>query len=121
LETDAPSGRCSTAALEDNNMSAKRIIGTIAQAIACISGISLIAVALWAYLVDHYDPATGAYFDGFGRQLYGNIGIFGRNQSPGLIWELVDSGIAIVAFVITTSLFSFGTKLKRTSQKERDK
>ncbi|MEW6172857.1 MAG: hypothetical protein AB1510_07275 [Bacillota bacterium] len=96
-------------------MNGKRLIGTIVQAVACILGATLIAVALWAFLVDRYDPTTGTYFDGFGRQLHGNAGIFGRDQSPGLIWEIVDTGIAIVAFGITTGLYSFGTKLKRAS------
>ena len=98
-------------------MNGKRLIGTIVEATACIFGASIIAIALWAFLVDRYDAATGTYFDGFGRQLHGNAGIFGRELSPGLIWEIFDTGIAIVAFGIATSLFSFGTKLKRASQR----
>jgi len=96
-------------------MKGKRLIGTILQAMACIFGASLIAIALWAFLVDRYGPATGTYFDGFGRQLHDSAGMFGRDLSPGLIWEIVDTGIAIVAFGITTGLFSFGTKLKKDS------
>ena len=103
--------------LGDDNMNGKRLIGTILQATACIFGAALIAIALWAFLIDRYDPATQTYFDGFGRQLNENTGIFGRDLSPGLIWEIVDTGIAIVGFGITTSIFSFGTKLKRASQR----
>jgi len=96
-------------------MSGKRLIGTLVQAIACILGATLIAIALWAFLVDRYDPATGSCFDGFGRQLYGTSGFYGRDLSPGMIWEIVDTVIAIVAFGIITGLFSFGTKLKSFS------
>lgn len=97
-------------------MNGKRLVGTTIQATACIFGASIIAVTLWAFLVDRYDPATGVYFDGFGRQLHENAGICGSDLSPGFIWETVDTSIAIVAFWITTGLFSLGTNLKRTSQ-----
>ena len=98
-------------------MNGKRLIGNILQATACVFGTAVIAIALWAFLIDRYDPASHTYFDGFGRQLHENAGIFGRDLSPGLIWEIVDTGIAIVGFGITASIFSFGTKLKRASER----
>jgi len=99
--------------LGDGEMKGKRIIGRIMQATACVLGALLIAIALWVFLVDRYDPATGMYFDGFGRQLYRSAGFFGRDLSPGLVWEIIDTAIAIVSFGVITSLFSLGTKLKR--------
>jgi len=97
------------------DLKGKRIIGTIMQATACVIGAFLIAIALWAFLVDRYDPATGMYFDGFGRQLHRSAGIFGRDLSPGLVWEIIDIAIAIVSFAVISSLFSLGAKLKRYS------
>jgi len=94
-------------------MKGKRIIGTIMQVMACVLGAFLITIALWAFLVDRYDPATGKYLDGFGRQLHKSAGIFGRDLSPGLIWEIFDTAIAIASFGVITGLFSIGNRLKR--------
>ncbi len=96
-------------------MKYKQFIGTFIQTLACILTAALIAIGLWAFLGDRYDPITGMHFDGFGRKLYSNAGCFGRDLSPGLIWEVADTGIAIVAFSIIVGLFSLGKKLKRSS------
>jgi hypothetical protein len=98
-------------------MSGKQLVGKILQITGCILGASLIALALWVFLVDHYDPTTGIHYDGFGRQLYASSGFFGRELSPGLLWEIVDTGLAIVAFGIVSGLFSVGTKMQRPHQR----
>ena len=102
---------------EDNNMHGKRLVGTIVQATACIFGAFLIAIAAWAFLVVRYDPSTGSYIDGFGRKLYENAGVFGEDLSPGVLWEIFDTGIAIISFGIITGLYSLGTRLKRPLRK----
>jgi hypothetical protein len=94
-------------------MIGKQLIGKILQTTACILGATFIVAALFGFLVEIYNPTTGIYLDGFGRQLHATTGFFGRDLSPGLIWEIVETGVAIVAFGIVSSLYSFGTKLRK--------
>ncbi len=95
-------------------MATIQIIGKIVQAVAVILGVAVISIALWAFLIDRYDPSTGMYYDGFGRQLYDSTTVIGVGMSPGLMWGIVDTVIAIIVFGLIAKLFSFGAELQET-------
>jgi len=73
-------------------------------------GVAAIAAAIWAYGVKQYDPATGQYFDGFGRELRAGA-LFG-DRGPGLLWEIVDIVCGIVAVSLVVGIFELAHVLQ---------
>ena len=77
---------------------------TVAFAVAAVGG------ALWIYVPETYDPATGRYFDGLGRELIG--GGFLGDRSPGLLWEVVDIFAAAILYGFIHCLFVLSRRLR---------
>ncbi len=74
-------------------------------------GAAVVMVALWIYGADRYDPAVGLYFDGLGRELHEGFSISGSDLTPGILWELVDTVIAIALVGVCAGLHSLGRRL----------
>jgi hypothetical protein len=89
-----------------------RWLGTTIQGAAWIVGCVVLAFAAWTYLVETYDPITGAYYDGLGRELHGGSGVLGLDRSPGLGWELIDTSAAMVVFSMVYGLRKLGERLR---------
>ena len=72
-------------------MNSKIKLGQIIQSVAVVSGVVLILIGLWLYGVEHYDPNTGLYFDGLGREISSSYqGISGRTllqRCKGLVYR----------------------------------
>lgn len=86
------------------------VIGIIAWAVS----VALIALNAWLYFPERYNPATGKWFDGLGRELHEGLpGMYGRDRTPGLYWEIVDTIIWLTLFAICWGLFALARRLKR--------
>lgn len=78
--------------------------------------ITLVATAIRNYVSVGYDPETGTYSDGFGRELHEGLGsVLGRDPSPGVLWEIADIGAAILLFALCRSLFVLARRLRRAA------
>ena len=96
----------------------KKLTGTILQTAAITLGISLVLAVIWG-TINHFNPTTGEYFDGFGRKLYfRSMGGLGEYMLPGFIWEIIDTGIAILSIWLVFTLFSIGAKLKKAQRSQ---
>jgi hypothetical protein len=93
-------------------MKGRDTFGTMVQVTASCCGLLLLALAVWLFLVDRFEPGTGMHFDGLGRELHHGAGLLGRDRSPGLLWEIVDTAVAIAAFSAIARLYSYGSELK---------
>ncbi len=93
----------------------KMLVAKMTTVLAWGLSITFVAVAIWAFAIDNYDPKSGRYFDGFGRELRPSSipGPHGTELSPGLLWSVADTLIAILLFGLCSSLFVFARRLRR--------
>ncbi len=91
----------------------KLIVARIVAVVAWGLSGSVIALAFYVYLIDRYDPATRRWNDGFGRELHRDMwSAFGTELTPGILWEITDTAVAIVLFGICAGLFALARRLR---------
>lgn len=104
-------------------MDTKRLlISRIVTALAWAISLTSIAVALWAFGFDRYDPESGRYYDGFRRELHPSSfpGPHGRELSPGALWSIVDTLVGLALFAACTSLFVLARRIRRAAKSHDD-
>jgi hypothetical protein len=96
--------------------SSKLFLPKFIRIFGVVLSITIIGVALWIYIPETYDPQSGLSVDGLGRPLHsGMTSIFGLEKTPGLIWELIDTAIAILLFSFCSYLFYLSERLRESS------
>jgi hypothetical protein len=100
-------------------MNLKLCVGKGIQAAAVITGLVLLVIIFWLFVIERIDPDTGQRFDGLGRPLRPAIvQPFGRELSPGFMWEVIDTAVAIVVFGGLYYIFNLGRHLKEQGEME---
>jgi hypothetical protein len=121
VNNSCPINCCQTHEMRSPRMPMPKAIAAKAvNAVAWSLSIVIIGTGLWAFAFDRYVPSTERYYDGFGRELHPSVlSSPGAELSPGMLWEIADTVIAIVLFGVCGSLFAFGSRLKRTSNDDK--
>lgn len=94
----------------------KRILGTILEGAAILYGVTLFVVGFLAAFVESVDPLTGVHSDGLGRILHDGPSLFHSVNTPGFLWELIDTMVFIASLATIVTVFKAGAKLKGSAQ-----